>query len=93
MSFESQLVEFVGGPFDGHRLTLDASRRELIPLATFAVSTNVLRMLIGRLPGGIAPITSTAVYELQRDGLIARYRFVRAEPAAKAAVGGHKEES
>ncbi|HVX64891.1 MAG TPA: hypothetical protein VHC19_30010 [Pirellulales bacterium] len=93
MPFEQQLVDFVGGPFDGHCLMLDASRRELIPLATFAVSANVLRMLIGKLPGGIAPITSTAVYELERNGPLARYRFLRSEPAAKAEVGGPKRES
>lgn len=88
MSFEMQLVEFIGGPFDGHSLTIDASRRELIPLATFAVNRNVLRMLIGRTPGGVAPITSIALYRLERSGDIARYRFLHAERAeASSEVG------
>lgn len=88
MPLEMQRVEFIGGPFDGHHVTLDASRRQLIPLATFAVSTNVLRMLLGKLPGSLAPITSTAVYQLERVGDVALYRFLRAEPVRNAEVGG-----
>ena len=93
MSFKSQFVEFIGGPFDGHHLTLDASERKLIPLATFAVSKNVVRLLSGHSPGPVAPITSIAVYQLERTGEYALYRFLHAEPVAKSEVGTRKSES
>lgn len=88
MAFESQYVEFVGGPFDGHHLTLDASERKLIPRATFAVSKNVVHLLTGRSPGPVAPITSIAHYALEYAAGVARYRFLRAEQPAPLSARG-----
>jgi hypothetical protein len=88
MSIEFQLVEFIGGPFDGHRLRIAATRRDLAPVATFSVNKNVLQLLSGAAPGPVAPVTSTAVYQLEWARGAARYRFLKARQPSSVSAGG-----
>ena len=91
MSIEFQIVEFLGGPFDGHRLRIAATRHELAAVATFSVNKNVLELLSGAAPGPVAPVTSTAIYQLEWTAGAARYRFLRSgQPNAVSAGGGPK---
>lgn len=91
MSIEFQLVEFLGGPFDGHRLRIAAARDELAAVATFSVNKNVLQLLSGAAPGPIAPVTSTAVYQLEWTAGTARYRFLKAGQPSSVSTGPSPE--
>jgi len=89
MSIEFQIVEFIGGPFDGHRLRIAARPHELAAVATFSVNKSVLQLLCGESPGPIAPVTSIAVYQLEWADGTARYRFLKAgQPTSVSAGGG-----
>jgi hypothetical protein len=72
-------VEFIGGPFDGHRARF-ATAQELPQDLVWMVSENVFRLLHGqeRVPAG--PITSAAVYRRGRRGDGWCYQFSRALP-------------
>jgi hypothetical protein len=76
-------VEFIGGPFDGHRARFPTAQ-ELPHDLIWLVSENVFRLLHGqqRVPAG--PITSVAVYCRRRKGDDWCYRFSRALPPREA---------
>ena len=93
MSIEFPLVEFMGGPFDGHRLRIAATRHELAAVATFSVNKNVLQLLAGAAPGPVAPVTSTAVYQLEWAAGTARYRFLKAGQPTSVSAGGSQDSS
>jgi hypothetical protein len=70
-------VEFLGGPFDGHREPF--ARDEPLPEhLTWLVSQNIFRHLEGEPEIPVAPITSVAVYQRGREGDKWCYRFARA---------------
>lgn len=69
-------VEFIGGPYDGHRDILGHCR----PAETLAwlVCRDVFRLFAGKEGQGRGTITSVAIYELEvTDGLF-QYRFMHA---------------
>lgn len=76
--FDSLMVEFVGGPFDGHCELLhptERSARLFIP-----VSRAILKMLDGETANWEDPPTSMALYELEKTGANYWYRFCYPAP-------------
>lgn len=69
-------LDFVGGPFDGHRQAMDTGDWELRDMVAFPVNENVLRLLAGEPTRPQQPVRSMAVYRL-RPGE-ACYEFVGA---------------
>lgn len=72
----SQIIEFIGGPLDGHRHSIAYSPQELSGTIEFPISPELLCVLTGEgeRPLGIA--TSAAIYELQREGGFLTYRHI-----------------
>lgn len=76
--YDSLMVEFVGGPFDGHCELLhptERSARLFIP-----VSRAILKMLDGETANWEDPPTSMALYELEKTGTNYWYRFCYPAP-------------
>lgn len=71
-------VEFVGGPFDGHRQSLRISSKDWGERLAIPVSENVFRLLAGDSKGAQAPASSVAVYELRDHKRKYYYYFVEA---------------
>ena len=69
-------VEFVGGPYDGHRQLARLSKRDCGEVISIPVSENVFRMLAGEPPGAESPTSSVAVYQLRKEGGAYRYHFL-----------------
>lgn len=61
------VVEFVGGPFDGHSQQVTTAESELASTVALPVNDNVFRMLEGRLRGPVRPSRTVALYELYHD--------------------------
>lgn len=66
-------IEFIGGPFDGHRQMVTIPAASLADTVALPVSRNIFRLLAGHrsVPGEVA--TSIAIYEL--DELRGRQRY------------------
>ncbi|HZL91208.1 MAG TPA: hypothetical protein VFB96_22770 [Pirellulaceae bacterium] len=77
MSKATCTVEFIGGPFDGHRARF-ASAKELPEDLAWLVSENVFRLLYGQERAPKGQITSVAVYHRGRRGNDWCYRFTSA---------------
>ena len=69
-------VQFIGGPLDGHTHLFDHAPERLPSLATLHISTDVIRVVTGRKRKVADDPTSTAVYCLDREGLVSRYYHV-----------------
>lgn len=78
MSQQAITVEFVFGPYDGHRQRTDESH--LNELVSLPISNHVFAMLHGRPAAGKEAVTGIAWYELEREGDRARYTFLVKEP-------------
>jgi hypothetical protein len=75
MSAQRTVVEFLGGPLDGHQQLLAVPAAELNGVASFPINRNLFR-LMGRRPGGKPhPVTSVALYRLEMQGERLVYRF------------------
>ena len=59
-------VEFIGGPFDGHRESVPHDPQYLSEDLAWLVSDNVYRLLEGKPHGLKRPTTSIALYERQK---------------------------
>lgn len=70
---ESRVIEFVGGPLDGHEHPFSHSTEMLASLVDLPVSANLLRVLTGDEDCPIGPASSIAIYELTRNGGDLRY--------------------
>ena len=83
----SNRVEFIGGPYDGHRQTVP-SPEALAETVALPVNRNIFRMLSGLPAAGEGRTTSIAIYELEAVDGSARYYFLGttspAEPFAQA---------
>ncbi len=76
--YDTLMVEFVGGPFDGHAELLHSTERSarlFIP-----VSRAILKMLDGETANWEDPPTSMALYELEKTGPNYWYRFCYPSP-------------
>ena len=80
-------IEFIGGPYDGHRQTVP-SPDALADTVALPVNRNIFRMLSGLPATGEARTTSIAIYELETAAGLPRYYFIGttspAEPFAHA---------
>ena len=74
------IVEFVGGPFDGHRQPLSSPPVQLVPQASLPVSSDEFRLFEGQVPATNSAVTSIAFYEREIAYGAIRYRFVGARP-------------
>ena len=68
-----RMVEFVGGPLDGHEHPFSHSTEMLASLVDLPISSNLLRVLNGEDDCPIGPASSIAIYELDRSGDELRY--------------------
>ena len=71
-------IEFVGGPYDGHRQVLTTPPGELAEIVALPVSRDIFRLLHGETHGPVEPFTSVAVYQLEVLPTRLRHRFVGA---------------
>jgi hypothetical protein len=76
----THLIEFVGGPFDGHVQPLSLETRSLVAVALLPVSRTVFGWLEGKSTPVGTRVTSVAVYRLEVEDGHVRYRFRRALP-------------
>ncbi len=79
----SILVEFIGGPFDGHRQMLSLPADSLAETVALPVSRNIFQMLAGHSHAVEAPVTSVAIYELEVLDDRRRYFFLGATSATQ----------
>jgi hypothetical protein len=61
------VLEFIGGPLDGHCQPVVADHDELILTAAIPVNENVFRMLDGQPRGPARPSRTFALYELHKE--------------------------
>ncbi|HEV3343945.1 MAG TPA: hypothetical protein VG125_26460 [Pirellulales bacterium] len=78
----SNRVEFIGGPYDGHRQTVP-SPEGLAETVALPVNRNIFRMLSGLPAAGDAHTTSIAIYELEALDGSPRYYFLGTTSAAE----------
>lgn len=76
-------IEFIGGPFDGHRQMVSIPAASLADTVALPVSRNIFRLLAGHrsVPG--EPATSIAIYELDELRGRQRYFFLGATSSAQ----------
>ena len=76
-------IEFIGGPFDGHRQTVSIPVASLADTVALPVSRNIFRLLAGQssMPGDAA--TSIAIYELEELHGRQRYYFLGATSSSQ----------
>ena len=76
-------IEFIGGPFDGHRQTVSIPVASLADTVALPVSRNIFRLLSGcnSVPGEAA--TSIAIYELEELHGQQRYYFLGATSSSQ----------
>ena len=72
-------IQFVGGPYDGHRQAF--SDPPIIERLPMPVNENMLPLLEGKKPGSLAPTLTVARYELRRVEGKWQYHFVESIPA------------
>lgn len=71
-----QAVEFVGGPYDGHKEIVTCEPEELAGMLALPVNQNVFRLMRGDQAGRNLPATSLAVYHRTSDDGGCRYFFL-----------------
>jgi len=76
-------VEFIGGPFDGHRQPISIPPTALASMAAFPISHNIFRLLNNEADVPDAPPSSLAIYELAVVDEQPRYHFLGAASAAQ----------
>lgn len=75
-------VEFIGGPFDGHRQSVNAPLHGNGGRLALPVNDNVFRMLAGIDVGPARRTPTVAIYELSPID-DSRYHFICSRPAAE----------
>jgi len=75
-------VEFIGGPFDGHRQVVAVPLEDLATPVALPINENVFRMLDGQGRGPAAPSQTVALYELRTDNG-GRYFYLGSRPAVE----------
>src|SRR5262245_52209448 len=69
------MIEFVGGPFDGHRQNFAFPHEELSEVVMLPGNRNMLRMVQGMPVGPRTVASSVAVYELVERQTGPRYEY------------------
>ncbi|HEV3022916.1 MAG TPA: hypothetical protein VGX76_10625 [Pirellulales bacterium] len=75
-------VEFIGGPFDGHRQPISIPPTALASMAAFPISRNIFHLFDNEADEPAAPTTSLAIYELAVVEDQPRYHFLGAAAEA-----------
>ena len=83
MAATTYLIEFIGGPFDGHRQTISIPAESLAETVALPVRRNIFQMLNGQTGAPDTPTTSIAIYELEVIHGRRRYYFLGATSATK----------
>jgi hypothetical protein len=86
MSKTPHVIEFVGGPLDGHRSEVPALSDELETTLEVKISRNTFQVMAGKPPRPPAIHTSTAIYELNWGRGLPAYHFVKARSAQSEVV-------
>jgi hypothetical protein len=76
MHANRKLVQFYGGPLDGHRQDISQRKTELPTLLHLEISLNTYRILAKQPPTPDTSPSSVAVYELRAVNGAERYCFV-----------------
>ena len=76
-------VDFIGGPFDGHRQPISIPPAALASMAAFPISQNVFRLLNNEASEPDSPTRSLAIYELAIVDEQPRYHFLGSASAAQ----------
>jgi hypothetical protein len=71
-------IEFIGGPYDGHKEPCFTSPAHLSAEVVWLVCEDAFLVLAGKDPHSGGSLTSVAVYELEVGNGAVRYRFARA---------------
>ncbi len=71
-------VEFIGGPYDGHRQSCLFQHVQLPPNVIWPVCDDAFAQLDGKIDCRTGTITSIALYEIEWESGAARYRFIAA---------------
>ena len=79
MPTHRKLIQFHGGPLDGHRQDISERNKALPKVLHLEISANVYRMLAERPPIPDAATSSMAIYELRAINGVDRYSFVKAK--------------
>jgi hypothetical protein len=84
MPTHRKLIQFQGGPLDGHRQDISERNKALPKVLHLEISANIYRMLAKQPPTPDATTTSIAIYKLRAINGADRYCFVSAKkPAPK----------
>lgn len=76
-------IEFMGGPFDGHKLPCAARPLHLPADIIWFVCDDVFRLFAGKVGPPDGSINSVALYKLEAGGGACRYRFAGTASAAQ----------
>lgn len=82
MDQTQSILEFVGGPLDGHRQPFSKSVEELADNVVIPINENVFRMLEGRPRGPAVPSERVAFYERRVKDGECRFVFLGECPSA-----------
>jgi hypothetical protein len=83
MPTNRKLIQFYGGPLDGHRQDISERRNALPTSLHLDISSNTYRILAKQEPTPDATTTSLAIYELRLVNGADRYCFVAAKKPAQ----------
>ncbi len=80
-----QAIEFVGGPFDGHKEVVPFEAEDLVGMLALPVNHDTFELLEGSDTAHDEKATSVAVYHRVNEGGRLRYCFLGAASATYAA--------
>lgn len=86
MPTNRKLIQFYGGPLDGHRQDISQRKKALPTLLHLEISANTYRILANQPPAPDASTTSLAIYELRLINDADRYCFVAAKKPAQKPI-------
>jgi hypothetical protein len=87
MSKTPHVIEFFGGPLDGHRGEVPAVSGSLETMLEVKISRNTFQVMAGKPSRPPAFPTSTAIYKLNWGRGLPAYHFVKARAAMSEALG------
>jgi hypothetical protein len=81
MASDRRIVQFVGGPLDGHEQDIMDREKSLPTLLQLEIGANTFQLLARKMPTSDFSTTSVAVYAL--NAKLKRYCFVKARKPTK----------
>jgi hypothetical protein len=89
MKHRTVQIQFIGGPYDGHKQAF--TNPPIIERLALPVNENMLPLLKGNKRGPPSPTSTVARYELQQVEEGWQYRFVEAVAARAIDLDGFRE--